>query len=167
VDTTHDVQQVTTAQIRRERLGRRVFTASIVIFLVLGMLGVFGVRTRTISSGDVSLTYAQVTRRGLAAPWTLELSSRNGFTDEIEVRTSSSYLDAVQVDDLEPEPASSSTVGDVVVWTFDPPDGDIFRLSMAAHTGANGRAGRKGATTSVLVGGEPVGTLSYRTWVLP
>jgi hypothetical protein len=53
-----------------------------------------------------------------------------------------------------------------VIWEFDPPDGDTLGVSLDARVEPGVQWGRTGET-SVLVDGQPVVTVRYKTWVLP
>lgn len=61
----------------RARWGRRAFFIGTSLFLLLGALGVFGVRMAEVSGAgggyEVRVTYAEVSRPGLATPWEVEV----------------------------------------------------------------------------------------------
>src|SRR4051812_33628734 len=135
--------------------------------LVCGLAGVFGVRTRTVTDGPASITYAQVTRRGLPTSWQLEIEQPDGFSGDLEVRTAADYWDAVEIQQIHPEPSSMTSEGDVVVWQFDKPEGTAFRVDVAGELDTEARPGRKPGSAAVVVGDQPIARLSYQTWVVP
>jgi hypothetical protein len=53
-----------------------------------------------------------------------------------------------------------------VVWTFDPPSGDVLRVMIDANIQLDARFGA-GAQVAVLDHGIPAVSVSYRTWVAP
>ena len=144
--------------------------AALFVFLAAGLTGRFGVLTRTTSarSGgyELTVTFGQVSRGGLATPWSFEVHRPGGFTGPITVSTTSSYLDLFDENGFDPQPASETATPDAVIWEFEPPDGDTLAVSLDARIEPGVQWGRTGET-SVLVDGKPVVTAKYQTRVLP
>ena len=155
---------------RRARTVRRLFLALLAAVLVFGLAGGLGVRSRmTTARGggyELTVTYGQVTRPGLATPWSLEIHRPGGFDGPVTVSTNTKYLDLFDENGFDPQPSKSTATPDVVVWEFEPPDGDTLGVSLDARIEPGAQWGRMGET-SVLVAGEPVATAKYKTWVLP
>jgi hypothetical protein len=155
---------------RRSRLLRRLFMAALVAFLAFGLTGGLGVRTRTttVRSGgyELTVTYGQVSRAGLATPWSLEIRHPGGFDGPVTVSTNTRYLDLFDENGFDPEPSKATATPDAVIWEFDEPDGDTLGVSLDARVEPGAQWGRTGET-SVLVDGKPVVTAKYKTWVLP
>jgi hypothetical protein len=173
----HDVDFVPTApedtdllRVRRARIGRRLFMVALFVFLAVGLTGRLGLlsRTTTVRSGgyELTVTYGQVSRGGLATPWSFEVHRPGGFDGPITVSTTSSYLDLFDENGFDPQPSSSTATPESVIWEFDPPDGDTLGVSLDARLEPAVQWGRMGET-SVLVDGKPVVTARYKTWVLP
>jgi hypothetical protein len=173
----HDVDVVPTAPdesdllpSRRARMLRRLFMTFLLAFLVFGLTGGLGVRARTTSvqGGEyqLSVTYGQVSRPGLATPWSLEIRHPGGFDGPITVSTDTKYLDLFDENGFDPQPSKTTATPDEVIWEFDPPDGDTLGVSLDARIEPGVQWGRVGKT-SVLVDGQPVVTAKYKTWVLP
>ena len=158
-------------QPRRSRLERRVLLAAFATLLVLGLSGVLGVRTGHTSAvaGDWALLvdYPAVTRPGLAVPWRVTVRHTGGFGKApILVRTTADYFDLFDENSLKPD-ADGATIDDgFIEWEFTPPPGDEFVLMLDTRTGPNRQRGA-GATTSVVVDGQPVVSVSYHTRVVP
>jgi hypothetical protein len=163
--TTQDAEALDTRRVRRGRTGRRVFLVAISAFLLLGLLDVLGVKTRTVTDGHATLTYASVSRRGLPAPWRLRITVPSS-TRTVRVRMDASYVDALDITRVQPEPSSETATSGVVEWEFDRPP-PTFTVSLQADVGAHITPGRRSTTTGVLVDGRPTALLSYRTWMLP
>ena len=163
-------EDVDMGRVRRARAMRRSFLVVLAAFLLLGALGFLGVRSRSVSASgggyDLEVTYGAVSRPGLATPWSVEVSREGGFEGPVTVATTAAYFDLFDENSLDPEPTSSTTVGDQLVWEFDPPPGDTLSISLDARIEPGVQRGREG-TTSVLDGGRPVATVRYRTRVLP
>ncbi len=144
----------------------------VVLFAVvaLGLSGLLGVRSRmtTVAGGgyELTVTYAQVSRPGLATPWSLEIHHAGGFDGPVTVSTKSSYLDLFDENGFDPDPSTTTATPDAVIWEFDPPEGDTLGVSFDARIEPGAQWGRTGET-SVLVDGKPVVTATYKTWVMP
>jgi hypothetical protein len=140
------------------------------LFIVAGAMGVMGVRSRTVSAVNdagirLTVTYAAVTRPGLATPWDVTVERNGGFDEPLTVRTTSAYLAAFDENGLDPDPDASSTDATTTIWEFEPPEGNTLVVSFDARWEPGVQWKRQG-TTTVSVGGESV-TVSYTTWVWP
>lgn len=155
---------------RRARAVRRAFMSAVAVFLLLGLSGTLGVRSRTtaVQGGgyELTVTYGQVSRPGLPTPWRFEVRRPGGFDGPITVSTSSEYLDLFDENGFDPEAAKVTATPDAVIWEFEPPPGDTLAVSLDARIEPAAQWGRS-AETSVLVDGVPVVTARYKTWILP
>jgi hypothetical protein len=155
---------------RRARTLRRVFLSVLAAFLVLGVAGFLGVRSRTVSARgggyQLTVTYGEISRAGLATPFSIQVRHPGGFDGPVTVATTSDFLDLFDENGFDPQPASVTTTADDVIWTFQAPPGDVLAISFDARVAPSEQWGRSGAT-SVLVHGRPVVTARYRTWVMP
>ncbi|HKY75630.1 MAG TPA: hypothetical protein VJS45_05805 [Acidimicrobiia bacterium] len=155
---------------RRARTARRAFMLLLFAFLALGLSGQLGVQSRstTVEGGGYTLTvtYGQVSRPGLATPWSFEVHRPGGFEGPIAVSTKTSYLDMFDENGLDPDPSKATATPEVVIWEFEPPDGDTLSVSFDARIEPAAQWGRSGET-SVLEDGKPVVTAKYKTWVMP
>ena len=157
-------------RVRRARNARRVTMTLISLLVLLGASSLLGVREATVSaeSGgvEVTLTYAAVSRLGLATPWELQITREGGFPGPVTVATTSTYFEIFDQNDLSPEPSSSTTEGDLILWEFEPPEGETLTVSLDARIEPVFRGGRAG-DTSVRENGVDVVGVSYRTRVMP
>jgi hypothetical protein len=155
---------------RRARALRRLFMTLLVAFLAFGMVGGLGVRSRTttVQGGgyELTVTYGQVSRPGLATPWSFEIHRPGGFEGPVTVSSTTSYLDLFDENGFDPEPSKATADPETVIWEFEPPDGDTLAVSLDARIEPGAQWGRTGQT-SVLVDGKPVVTARYKTWVMP
>jgi len=156
--------------VRRARNLRRIVICALVGVLVIGVAGFLGVRSATTTATDngyeLRVTHPRVTRPGLAVPITIRVEHRGGFDGPIVIAQNVKYLDLFDLNGVYPDPDASTSNGEDVVFEFEPPDGDVFEVRFDTRTGPNVQWGKRGET-SVLVGGEPVVTVSYRTLVMP
>jgi hypothetical protein len=149
---------------------RRIVLILLAVFLALGLAGVFGPRTSTATASAggyrLQVTYPSVTRPGLPIRWELLLTHPGGFGDKVRIATTFDYFHLFDVTGIDPEISSSTSDGSVIVFEFDPPDGDTFRVQFDAAVEPGVHELPK-ATTSVLVGGRPAVQVTYSTRVVP
>lgn len=159
----------TVGEERRERLARRLALAALTIFVLLGLGGLLGVRSRDTSASSgplrVTLHRAVVARPALAVPYRLTISRADGFDEPIEVRITSSYLASFDENGTQPQPDSSSTDGTDTIWEFDPPDGTEFTVWLDTRVEPSVQWKREGSTT--VVSGTETVTIDHPLWVLP
>jgi hypothetical protein len=156
--------------VRARRWTGAAVAAVLAVVVVLALSGLFGVRTTTTATQmadgtEVTVEYGRITRPALATVWAVTVRRPGGFSGPIEIRSTSSYFDLFDENALDPDPAAATQDGEMVIWEFDPPPGDTFRVSFDARIEPGAQWGR-GATTEVEIDGE-VATLDYYTWVLP
>ena len=156
--------------LRRHRAMRRAGIGCIALLVVLGLTNRFGLRMGSATAADDGVTfrveYASVTRSGLATPWQVEVRSPGGFGGPVTIATSATYLDRFDFNQLYPEPSATATRGDLLLLTFERPEGDLLRIRF------DGRASptfglSSAATTSLETAGLPSLSVEYRTWVMP
>lgn len=168
--TTTTPEVVSISTIRRARNLRRVAIGLLMLFLLGGLLGFWGVssETKTASGGgyDLSVEYASVSRPGLATPWSVKVQRRGGFDGPITIATDGRYFDMFDENGFDPQPTSEINDGEMLVWEFDPPEGDTLNLSFDARIEPAAQSGRDGLT-QVRVGGRPVVSVSYHTRLMP
>jgi hypothetical protein len=157
---------------RRGRTWRRVFVAVLSLHLLLGMLFVYGPKTaekRASAAGyELTVRYVSRSRPGLAAPWSAEIRRDGGFRNRpVTVSMTSSYFDLFDENGLDPDPISTRSEGDLLVWQFESPQGDTLGISFDGRIEPGVQLAWKDATTAVLVDDKPVVSARYRTLVLP
>ena len=155
---------------RRDRLARRIILGVIAAFVAAGAAGLLGVRTATATASGggyrLAVTYAAITRSGLATPWSVEVRRVGGFDGPVTLATTRGYWQLFDANALYPDPASATMRGDKLVWTFEPPEGQTLSVLFDARAGPSIQGGHA-ATTEILVQGAPVAEVSYRTLVVP
>ena len=152
---------------------RRVFLGLLAIIVVAGLLGFFGVRSRTVGarsqSGRVTLdvTYAQAARAGLDVPFEIKVHRDGGFDGDVVLVVSSDYLALFNQNSIDPQPDSETSTSHNVRWRYDQPPKDTFvvTVDMAVQQGRHfGRSGR----VAVLDGtGHTLAHTSFTTWLAP
>lgn len=157
-------------RLRRARAGRRAVLAVLVAILVLAAVNVLGLRVGAVTAAGggyrIAVTYAEVTRPGLATPWAIEITRRGGFDEPIRIGTSRAYLHLFDYNVIHPQPSSETGTPDLVIWEFEPPPGETFRASFDGRLEPTEHLSQT-ATTSVLEGDVSVVTVDYTTRVVP
>jgi hypothetical protein len=147
------------ARLRRERWIRR---------LVVALM--FGSKTEGVTATGggytLSVVYARVTRPGLPVRWEYTIRHPGGFQGKIDVATTFEYLNLFDVTNIQPSPSEETANRDVIVWSFDPPPGDVFSVTFDAATEVGVHVLPR-ATASVLVDGRPAVQVRFRTVVVP
>lgn len=152
-------------------VGRRVATAAVAVFVLLGLLGVLGSRNdeRSTTQGDwtVTVTYAQVARAGLDVPFQIEVTQAGGLDPQIDLVLDRGYFRIYESQRFFPEPAEESSDAEHLYLTFDaPPTGDTLKISYDAYIQPSSQVGHDG-TVAVLVDDVPTATVAFRTTLLP
>lgn len=155
----------------RARTTRRVFTVVLSLFLLAGLLGLLGVRTGTVSTEgggyELEVRYAKVARPGLSVPWAVTIRRPGGFDGPVTLATNSTYFDLLDENSFDPDPESTTSDGERLIWEFEPPeDGDTMEVSLDTRVGPNIQLGTSG-TTEILEDGQPVASVTYKTWIMP
>ncbi|MGI8685524.1 MAG: hypothetical protein ACR2MO_10630 [Acidimicrobiales bacterium] len=155
----------------RARMVRRTFVVVLSLFLLAGFLGLLGVRTGTTRAEgggyEMEVRYAQVARPGLSVPWAVTIRHPGGFDGPVTLATNSTYFDLFDENSFDPDPTSSTSDGERLIWEFEPPDGgDTMEISLDTRVGPNIQLGTSG-TTEILEDGRPVAAVTYKTWIMP
>jgi hypothetical protein len=150
---------------------RRSFLVALFVLLGLALASRLGVRSATVGASgggyDMRVTYAAATRPGLDTPLSIELRHPGGFTGEVTLAVRAHYLDMFDKNGgLDPDPSRSTSDDNFVYWTFDPPSGDVMRVSLDAIMAPGQQWGQPGAIR-LMSGDRAVVGVSFRTWVMP
>lgn len=159
------------ARLRRQRASRRVGLTAVVLFVAAGLFNLLGVRVRTVgASGDgvtLEVAYAAVTRSGLETPWTVVVRSSDGFDGPVTIATSAAYFERFDFNQWYPEPSSTTIRDDVLLLSFEPPDGGrVLTVRFDGRASPSFRLGTR-ATTTLETDGLPPLSVEYRTVVMP
>jgi hypothetical protein len=152
---------------------RRIFMALLAVLVALGLLGLLGVRSRTVTAQsadgqvELSVRYAQVARAGLDVPFRITVRRQGGFAGDVTLAASSSYLDLFDRNAVDPEPSSATSTEDDVIWQFHQPPGDTLEVSLDMQVQGGRHWGRSGHVSVLDQSGQPVATVSFKTWLVP
>lgn len=159
------------AEVRRARAVRRGLLVVFGVVLALGATGFLGVREGTAHAAaggyDLSVTYPRVTRPGHAVPFAITVTKAGGFGDTpLTLRVATRYFALFDENGVMPAPSTETATGEHLVWEFDPPPGDVFRVYFDTRTGPNRQRGTSG-DVAVLAGDQPVVSVHLTTRVMP
>ena len=155
--------------LRHVHVDRRISTVLVTSFalvVLLALFGLLGVRTATTTTRmadgtEVEVHYGRVTRPAWRRRGRSRSTAPDGFTGPIMIRSTSAYFDLFDENGLDPDPAAATQDGEMVIWEFDPPPGDTFRLSFDARIEPGAQWGRD-ATTEVEIDGESPASTTTR-----
>lgn len=158
---------------RREKRLRELTVLFVISVVALGAFGFLGVRTSTASNTGngyrIEVTYATVTRGGLATPFAIEVATADGsaLPGVVTIRVSSDYLDLFDDNGMEPTPVNSFNTGDSTSWDFEVPPGESTlevvldaRLEPAAQSGGR-------ASVELWIESERQASTEFRSRVMP
>ena len=157
----------------RARTLRRLFVAALALFLLLGALDLYGVRTRTRSATgggyELSVTYATVSRPGLATPYSFEVRRQGGFPQGLTVAALSSYFDIFDENGFSPTPEEETADGERTIWTFGPSTADTMTVSLDARIEPGVQVKLAKGRLEILTApdGEALVSVGYSTFVMP
>jgi hypothetical protein len=154
----------------RPTLWHRLLVALLAAIVAAGAAGLFGVRsseaTASSAGWTVSVTYASIARAGLDVPWQVTVRREGGFTGPVTVAVTADYFGIFEEQGLDPAPATETSDGDRLYWTFDPPPGDALAIDFDGYIQPSSQLGASGEVV-VLDGGTDVVTVPFRTWLVP
>ena len=140
------------------------------MFVLLALTGMFGSRTdvvtRVANGYTLTVSFARVTRPGLPVRWEYQLGHAGGFSGPVAFTTTFDYLHLFDLTGIDPTPSGQSSTGDDIVWQFDQPASDTFRVTFDAAA-ESGLHEVPTAIVRVLIGGSPVVEASFETVVVP
>lgn len=149
---------------------KRAFLLALTLLVAAGLLGYLGVRTTTTDAEEdgwtVTVQHAEIARAGLDVPWQVTVHHPGGFGKEITLAVTGSYFDIFETQGFVPEPSDEMRDADTRFLTFTAPPGETFVLDYDAYIQPASQQGRSG-TVSVLVDGERVAAVDFRTRLLP
>jgi hypothetical protein len=149
---------------------RRIGLLVLLIIVVLGAIGFFGVHSRTVSNSGsgytLQVTYPQVARSGLDVPWRAQVHHVGGFPNGLTLAVSTDYFRMFETQGFYPDADHVTNDGRFVYFTFDQPRGDTFMLEYDAYIQPASQLG-KSATVEAKVGGHVLARITLHTWLVP
>lgn len=151
-------------------VARGVTTALLAGFVLAGLLGLLGDRSRVASAHDgpasLSVKFAPLARGGTNVPWQVELHDPRGLPPQVDLVLDARYFEIFEHQRFYPEPAAERRDGDNLVMTFD--TGQATSLVVAHDSYVQPRYSfERLGSVALLTDGVPTLTVPFRTVVLP
>jgi hypothetical protein len=136
-----------------------------------GPLDVYGVDTATASDRadgvELDVRYGSVSRPGLATPFEITVRAEEGFSSSVRIAVDADYLSIWDENGLDPDPSEATQDESVVIWEFEPPDGDTLVVSLDGRIEPSIQTGKSGRVSVLDPDGQPIVTVTFSTRVLP
>lgn len=137
----------------------------------LGLYPVYGVDSRhAVAAGggfELDVRYAAVSRPAVATPFDIEVRRPGGFAGPVTVGVSSAYLSMWDENGLDPSPSRETSSPDLLIWEFEPPDGEALAISFDARIEPAAQQGKRGTVAVLDPAGAPLVSVSFRTRLRP
>jgi hypothetical protein len=150
--------------------GRRFGLSLLLVVVLAGAFGVFGVHSRTVTTHangyTLEVLYPQTARAGLDVPWRVTVHKPGGFDQGITIAVSTDYFRMFETQGFYPDADSSTNDGKFVYFNFNQPPGEEFVMDYDAYIQPSAQIG-KTATVRLIVGGTIEASTSIRTWLVP
>ncbi len=143
----------------------------LVVVVVAGLFGFLGDRVGVVegTAGDghhLRLEYAQTSRPGLDVPFQITVTRPEGLDPEVTLAITGDYLRLYETQGWYPEPSEQTRDGQWVYLTFATEGQPVMVIDFDAYIQPNAVLPRSGQL-AVVVDGEPVDPLSFRTFLFP
>ncbi|HVF53927.1 MAG TPA: hypothetical protein VNC78_10050 [Actinomycetota bacterium] len=158
------------ARWRREAWVRRALVALFLVPVLGAAFGLLGLSHDDVSSTsagyELRVRYPKVSRGGLASAFDIYVRHEGGFDSPITLSIGQEYFTLFDLNGIFPAPSAETVDGDMVVWEFDPPEGDLLRVHVdwrvepAVHAGAPG-------SVRLEIDGSPITQVEFETRLAP
>lgn len=163
---------------RRRRLGYTATSLALSALMAVAVLdgfdvvdafGVDDTRVHAEADGTVlDVRYPTVARPALAAPFEITVRRAGGFDGQaVDLAVDRRYLTLWDLNGVQPAPAEETGDADHVVWTFEPPDGDVLTITYEARIEPAVQSGRSGRVAVLDDDGSELVAVDFRTDVRP
>lgn len=155
---------------RRIRRFTLFVVSAIVVAAAFGLLGVRTATAEAVSDGYmVEVTYARVTRAGLATPFAVQVSTADGteLPGQVTIAVDSTYLMMFDDNGIDPIPSESFNTATTTWMVFDVPEGETtLRVELDARLEPAVQWGET-ATAALWLDDIEVVAAEFTTWVIP
>lgn len=149
---------------------RRAGVAVLAVLVLAGALGLFGVRSSTVSTSsngyELTVTYPRISRAGLDSPWRAHVYCAGGLPQGLTIAVSSDYFRMFETQGFYPTADSMTNDGQFVYFRFGDLRGTDFEMEYDAYIQPASQIG-KSATVEVIVDSQVVAKTSIDTWLVP
>lgn len=167
--TTADLP--TTARGPLERWGTQAGLFLLTAVVVVAALGFLGPRSAEVSATDgdyeLEVEYPSIIRAGQPAPLHVRVGSAGGFDGPIELALCDDFFDHLDFQSWYPTPSEETGTATELTYEFDPPDGDVFEVSLDARAAPGQFGGIEDCTIAVLRNGSELASVTFKSWRMP
>ena len=164
-------EDVPATELTRARWYRRIGLGLLGVVVFAGAVNLLGVRTDVVAAEAdgfrLSVEYARVTRPGLASTWRVEVTHDGGFDGPVTLSTNADYFDRFDFNQFYPEPATTSSRGDVLLLTFEEIEGERLVVRFDGRATPTFVFDLAQASTGLEIGGREIVRVDYTTVVMP
>ena len=143
----------------------------LVLVVLAGATGLLGPRKGSTSASksgyELAVEYPAITRAGEPAPLHVRIESAAGFEDKIELALCDDLFDGLDFQDWYPNPSGETGDDSELTYEFDPPDGDVFEVSLDARSAPGAFGDVEDCTVTVVDGPTELVSVSFKTWRMP
>ncbi|MCK0114095.1 hypothetical protein MWU75_18285 [Ornithinimicrobium sp. F0845] len=155
----------------RSLLWRRGGFGLLVLFVAAGVFGFLGDREGVVEGPaadghHLRLEYAESARPGMDVPFEITVTRPEGLDPEVTLALTGEYLDMFETQGWYPEATEMTRDGEWVYLTFATEGQPVMVIDFDAYIQPNALRARSGEL-AVVVDGEPVDPLSFRTVLFP
>jgi hypothetical protein len=167
--TTSDLPS--TPRGRLERWSMRAGVLTLALIVLAAGLGLLGPRTGETSAAageyQLKVEYPAISRAGEPAPLHVRVESADGFDGPVQLALCDDLFDDLDFQSWYPTPSAETGNASELVYEFDPPDGQVFEVSLDARS-APGQLGEvEDCKVSVLEEDVERVTVSFKSWRVP
>ena len=142
--------------------------ALIVLAGAVGLLGPrSGVKRASAAEYDLRVKYPAISRAGEPAPLDVRVERAGGFDGPIQLQLCDDFFDDLDFQSWYPTPSAETGTDSDLFYEFDPPEGQVFEVSLDARA-APGQFGEvEDCTITVLEKDVEVVSVEFNSWRLP
>ncbi len=173
---THPDRDEGARRYRNHRWTYAVFRVFLVVLVGSAVLDtasevdVWGPATDTVrASGggyELAVRYPTVSRPALATPFDIVVRREGGFSGPLDIAIDPNWFEMWDFQSLNPHPSEETADPTRLIWTFEPPDGEVLRIFFDGRIQPAEQSGRSGYV-AVLDDGVAVAQVTFTSAVRP
>jgi hypothetical protein len=142
--------------------------AAIVLAGAVGLLGPKGgEKSASADEYNLRVKYPAITRAGEPAPLHVRVESAGGFDGPIQLVLCDDFFDDLDFQNWYPTPSKETGDAAQIFYEFDPPDGQVFEVSLDARAAPGQFGGVEDCTVTLFEEDVEVVSVSFDSWRMP
>jgi len=155
----------------RERWATRAGLLLLALVVLAGAVGLLGPRKGTTSASaagyQLTVVYPAITRAGEPAPLHVRVESASGFSGKIQLALCDDLFDDLDFQNWYPNPSAETGDTGKLLYEFDPPDSDVFEVSLDARSAPGAFGEIEDCRVRLLEDDDELVSVSFHTWRMP